>query len=142
MNDINQMTLEYLMNPVQYERYLNKLIKTETIDNTEIINNAPDIMKLTQDMLNNKYESNILQNAFEEYSRVCLLHLRTKKVINKLQEDYKHLPIIQEESQYDLACQDDFNPKMPQKENTLDEFVIKKNKKKKKKIKFPKKRIT
>ena len=141
MDDINQMTLEYLMNPVQYEKYLNRLIKTETIDNTEIINNAPDIMKLTQDMLNNKYESNILQNAFEEYSRVCLLHLRTKKVINKLQEDYKHLPSIKEESQYDLASQDDFHPKIPEKESTLDSFVIKKNKKKKKKIKFPKKRI-
>ena len=58
-----------------------------------------------------------------------------------MQEDYKHLPSIKEESQYDLASQDDFHPKMPEKESTLDSFVIKKNKKKKKKIKFPKKRI-
>ena len=92
-------------------------------------------------MLNNKYESNILQNAFEEYSRVCLLHIRTKEVFNKLQEDYKHLPVIHEETNQNISSFHDFNPKIPEKENTLDSFVIKKNKKKKKKIKFPKKRI-
>ena len=141
MDDINQMSLEYLMNPVQYEKYLNTLIKTEDVNKEEIITHSSDIIKLTQSMLNNKYESNILQNAFEEYSRVCLLHIRTKAVFNKLQEDYKHLPVIHEETNQNISSLHDFNPKMPEKENTLDSFVIKKNKKKKKKIKFPKKRI-
>ena len=111
MDDINQMSLEYLMNPVQYEKYLNKLIKTEDVNKEEIVTHSSDIIKLTQSMLNNKYESNILQNAFEEYSRVCLLHIRTKAVFNKLQEDYKHLPVIHEETNQNISSLHDFNPK-------------------------------
>ena len=143
MNNITKLSLEYLMNPLQYEKYLNNMslndIKDSSISN-EIQNYKNDILKLTNDLLNNKINGG-LNNSFEEYCKICITHIKTEKIVSKLQKEYSNLPTIYEDFQEDTLEDFNLNNIKSNTKETLDNFVIKKNKKKKKKIKFPKKRI-
>tara|TARA_B100000424_G_scaffold253720_1_gene231146 strand:+ start:13396 stop:13824 length:429 start_codon:yes stop_codon:yes gene_type:complete len=140
--DINQITLEYLMNPSQYEKYLAKIGLSTQKEELPMNHYQNDILILTQHMLSGAFESNIMKNAFYDYCKACIMHLNTKNTVNTLQKDYENLPTIIEETCEELNDIEHFQSKPSFNEKTLDDFVVKKKKHKKKKIKFPKKRIS
>ena len=139
--DINQITLEYLMNPSQYEKYLAKIGLSNKNEDLHINHYQEDILLLTQHMLNGTFESNIIKNAFYEYSKACIMHINTRNIVNTLQKDYENLPTIVEETSDELNDNIPLESNTPKNEKTLDDFVVKKKKKHKKKPKYPKKRI-
>ena len=138
--DINQVTLECLMNPYHYEKYLNKYnIEPSSESKEEYIKYKKEILELILKMFNGNNISDIVNSSFENLCNQCIMYINTNNQVKILQEDYKHLKPIKEEPEEETNYNDYLHHEKEIK-NTLDNFVIKKNKKKKKKVRYPKKR--
>ena len=86
--DINQITLEYLMNKDQKARLLvpnsNNMRKDKKFYRRRILN-------LTKDMLLNNYSDEVLadvKDAFDKYVKTCIGYFKIKDETDIIQEDY------------------------------------------------------
>ena len=76
-NDIPSLenkTLEYLMNPYQYDKIIKKHIKNNNINNNNINNDELDfykerILQVTNDMLLGKISNNTIHSYFLDYAQ-------------------------------------------------------------------------
>ena len=140
LNPIEQLTLECLMNPVHYDRYIQQRTVTSSLVQQEDISKyTPEVIQLTMQMCQEQYPNYGLKQCFYEYINACIIHIKSQKIHDNIQQDYAGLETIPEEIDDTI----DPNSLLINKQNpnaTLDTFVVKK-KKKRKKPKYPKKRL-
>ena len=124
--NINAITLEYLMNPRQYEQYIKGKESSDTSSEEDVLFYKKRIMALTKSMFNTKLPNNTDVNmAFDSYIESCVHYLKFQDRFDILQLEYvdicnnKCAPII--EYDYEKATKLIFN--VPNKRNTLDKFV-------------------
>ena len=87
MENINKITLECLLNPTLYEKYLNKN-NTNTTDKNFY---KERIIELTSNLFDSKTQNNALNNAFDNYILEAINHLYYIDKTNVFQETYSDL---------------------------------------------------
>ena len=137
-SNVNKVTLEYLMNPQHFNKYINeKNVEKEETRNKDKIFYKKRIIFLTKQMLKDDFPNNELRKNFEDYLDSLIDHF---KIIDKqdiLQEEYKYMNNTDENNQYENNV---INNEVPsnnlilntssRKIITMDNFVTKTSKKK------------
>lgn len=88
-NNFDKITIELMCNRKQYSKILSKTNPKkfeETREHlTKIKNYSTNIMNLTEELLNNPDTqiTNEINNAFEEYSKICIRYFEMKEYENK-----------------------------------------------------------
>lgn len=91
INTINGITLEYLLNPVLYDKVKNNK-EPKSKNNLENIEFYKDrIITITKKMCKNKFENDTLKSAFIVYVNTLIYHFKTEDVKNIIQEEYKNI---------------------------------------------------
>jgi hypothetical protein len=136
-NTINNTTLEYLMNPSQYDKFLKK---SKVVDNAvhqrEMKFYRKRIISLTRNLFKNELEDRDMLNSFNCYVSSCIDYLKFIDKSDIIQDDYNDI------SQNLVTCDNidltNVNELMMTnsdvKKCTLDTFVKVKNKKSQRKI--------
>ena len=135
---LENKTLEYLMNPYQYDKIIKKHIKNNNINNNNINNDELDfykerILQVTNDMLLGKISNNTIHSYFLDYAQNLINYFNFQDKYDYIQEEYKDIIndkniIIDTEEDIDKIMYEN------KKSITLDNFVKKIKKKKKKYI--------
>tara|TARA_E500000178_G_scaffold263402_1_gene260493 strand:+ start:2586 stop:3044 length:459 start_codon:yes stop_codon:yes gene_type:complete len=136
--DVNRVTLECLVNPTLYNKYLKK--NEKEMDNLDFYKKR--IIDLTNKLLENKTENNALNKAFNNYIYECISHLYEYDMNKTYQKEYLDISfntdisknILFDNSSIDLTNVDNYIIKKKE-ENKITNY-IKKNKSKPKK-KYP-----
>ena len=84
--------LEFLMNPILYKKYVNKEMPTSK---EEFKFYRRRILQITRNMFKDNMYPPSLRNAFEEYIKIAIVHLKIEDKKDILQEEYEHLEIEQ-----------------------------------------------
>jgi len=134
---LENKTLEYLMNPNQYDKIIKKHIKNTNVNYDELDFYKERILQVTQDMLSGNTNNNTIHSYFLDYAQNLIGYFNFQDKYDYIQEEYKDIindknVIIEEEED------DDIDKMMYEnkKSITLDNFV-KKIKKKKKPHNYP-----
>ena len=137
---LENKTLEYLMNPYQYDKIIKKHIKNNNINNNNINNDELDfykerILQVTNDMLSGKRSNNTIHSYFLDYAQNLINFFNFQDKYDYIQEEYKD---IINDKNIILDTEQDIDKIMYEnkKSITLDNF-LKKIKKKKKKHNYP-----
>ena len=85
--------LEFLMNPVLYQKYINKEMP---MSKEEFKFYRRRILQITRNMFKENMYPPSLRSAFEEYIKIAIVHLKTEDKKDILQEEYDHLEKDQE----------------------------------------------
>ena len=136
--DVNRITLECLVNPTLYNKYLKKNEKEH--ENNEFYKKR--IIDLTNKLFQNKTENNALNKAFDNYIYECISYLYVSDMNKTYQKEYIDISfnkdisknVIFDNSNIDLTNLDNYIIKKKE-ENKITNYV-KKNKNKPKK-KYP-----
>ncbi len=131
--NVDNITLEYLMNPVHYERFMNKNKNSSeyyTNKQKKLRFYKKRILSLTKSMLKNEYPSNTLKTSFENYTDDLIDYLEFLDKQDIMQEEYLDI-----DDNKTVRPNKDVLPsanklliKPPEdKINTLDNFVNKKD---------------
>ena len=129
---INSVTLEYLLNPILYEKISNQNSKEQVIlEDLQFYRKR--ICQITKDMSKGKYINDNLKSVFFNYATTVIYYLKQLDEKDILQSDYSDL-------KFDISTNDcltpdlsyNFNPdnliiNQPKKNNTLDSFIKKIN---------------
>ena len=134
--DVNRVTLECLVNPTLYNKYIKK--NEKELDNDFY---KKRIIDLTNRLFENKTENNSLNKAFNNYIYECISHLYESDMNKTYQKEYLDISfntdisknILFDNSSIDLTNINNYIIK--KKENKITNY-IKKNKSKPKK-KYP-----
>lgn len=156
LNMIDGVTLAYMVNTTQYEKYLKKNhINGDSGFNRDIRFYRKRIISLTKDLFKNQLENdknqNVLVGAFNMYIRACISFLKFSDQSEMIQKCYVcQSQIIDENNKcvcknknennmFELNKANElcFKPKEVKK-ITLDNYVIRKNVKKSEPIFYPK----
>jgi len=92
INNIDKLTLQYLINPNIIDRHTKKDekdLKLEFKEDKEFYRKR--IFKLFKDMLNDKFENEILKDYYEEYISSLISYLKEVDTKDLLQEHYMDL---------------------------------------------------
>jgi hypothetical protein len=137
MNEIDNITLQYFTNKNQYDSILKqKCVNNNTIYLNERKFYKKRILDLTKKAFRNEVDDNHVKNAFENYIRTCINHLKFSDKKDIYQEQYDGINIIDNHNEID-NIQDisydniDYIICKPEdiKKCNLDSFVINKKKK-------------
>ena len=129
---INSVTLEYLLNPILYDKISNQNTKEQVIlEDLEFYRKR--ICQITKDMSKGKYINDNLKSVFYNYATTVIFYLKQLDEKDILQSHYSNL-------NFDISTNDcltpdlsyNFNPdnliiNQPKKNNTLDSFIKKIN---------------
>lgn len=89
LNEINYMTLEYMVNTDQYERYLKKnKLDNDTIFKKEKRFYRKRILSLTRELLHNEIQDTTLITSFNYFAKSCIMYFKFKDKSDILQQDY------------------------------------------------------
>tara|TARA_Y100000816_G_C26107642_1_gene589205 strand:+ start:2940 stop:3419 length:480 start_codon:yes stop_codon:yes gene_type:complete len=154
MNNVDKMTLQYLLNPNIFDK-----INSSKEDNSECLekfkNYKTKIMELTEDMFDNNFMNDDIKENFKHYCKNLIYHINNQKMNKLVQEEYKdYKPKIKKNkllidlsnnSFNDLSFNINTNIEKNKKVNDLNSFIIKnsknnKNSKNSKNIILPKKK--
>lgn len=122
--DINKITLQYLINPNLYKKYVEKN-KVEDIEYTFY---KERIVELTEKLFDSKTNNIGLNDAFNNYVKEAITHLYTYDKTNTFQEYYHDLSlntnIILDNSGIVFDISDNNNLIMKKKEpDKMDQYV-------------------
>ena len=124
MNDekyINNITLQYLLNPILYE----KIHSTEKISNEVILDDISfyrqRICKYTKDMCKGNYVDNNLKNIFINYANNIIYYLKQLDEKDIIQSDYNNL---------NLTCGEKLNNINSIDASNIDNIIINRSKQK------------
>lgn len=154
-NYINNITLEYLLNPSLYEKITNsKNLKGENNNDNDIKFYRHRIIELTKKMCKNEFDNEILKNSFYNYINTIIYYLKSLDTKDIIQSEYSDFNFngdlssnLDISSSHDLDISYSSNLDITytnintKKSNKLDNFVIVSNSKKKEKILPQKKTI-
>ena len=137
---LENKTLEYLMNPYQYDKIIKKHIKNTNNNNNNINNDELDfykerILQVTNDMLSGNISNNTIHSYFLDYAQNLISYFNFQDKYDYIQEEYKD---VINDKNIILETDDEIDKMMYEKKKsiTLDNFV-KKIKKKKKTHNYP-----
>ena len=82
--DVNRITLQCLVNPTLYNKYLKKNEKEH--ENNDFYKKR--IIDLTNKLFENKTENNALNKAFDNYIYECISHLYVSDMNKTYQKEY------------------------------------------------------
>tara|TARA_B100001093_G_C26825083_1_gene1013630 strand:+ start:359 stop:880 length:522 start_codon:yes stop_codon:yes gene_type:complete len=143
---INNITLEYLLNPVLYEKINNEKDKCDNIILNDIKFYKKRLCQLTKNMCKGEYTNENLKSVFLNYASTMIYYLKQLDEKDILQSDYNNLhselsPIKEESSDVSL-CQniDNLMMNLSNSDNNLDNFIKRVNIKENEKI-IPHKRV-
>jgi len=139
INNIDKLTLQYLINPSIINKHTQKEendLKLEFKEDKEFYRKR--IFKLFKDMLNDKFENEILRDYYEEYISSLINYLKEVDTKDLLQEDYMDLSLnkINNKKLENKTLSENnsiiFNKeKIIDKQIKMDKFVIRPQKEKK-----------
>lgn len=132
---LEHKTLEYLMNPNQYDKLVKKHIDNTKINNEELDFYKERILQVTEDMLSGNTYDNTIHSYFLDYAKNLIGYFNFQDKYDLIQEEYKDIIndkniILENEEDIDKIMYEN------KKSITLDNFV-KKIKKKKKPRNYP-----
>ena len=135
ISSLEHKTLEYLMNPNQYDKLMKKHIENTTIDDKDLEFYKERILQVTEDMMCGNTYDNTIHSHFLNYVQNLIVYFNFQDKYDLIQEEYKD--IISDKNTI-LEIDDDIDKMMYEnkKSITLDKFV-KKIKKKKKPHNYP-----
>lgn len=124
-NSINAITLEYMMNPKQYQQYVKTKDDTDKINDNDIKFYRKRIIALTKELFSEKISNNDVNMAFDDYINVCIKYLKFQDRFDILQSEYCDISdnksSIDIEYDCDEATKQIFNK--PKETSTLDKFI-------------------
>merc|ERR1711998_61140 len=129
---INSVTLEYLLNPILYDKISNQNSKQQIIlEDLQFYRKR--ICQITKDMSKGKYINDNLKSVFFTYATTVIYYLKQldeKDILQSHYADFNFDISINNLLTSDLSC--NFNPdnliiNEPKKNNTLDTFIKKIN---------------
>ena len=107
---INNITLEYLLNPILYEKINDTNNKTSNkLILDDILFYRQRICKLTKDMCKDNYTNNNLKNIFMNYATAIVYYLKQLDEQDILQAEYDNLQLTDNEH-LDPALDPDLDP--------------------------------
>ena len=136
MNDeqyINSVTLEYLLNPVLYEKINSQKNSSDNLISKDIKFYRPRICQITKDMCKGRYLDDNLKTVFLSYAHTIIYYLKQLDEKDILQSDYAGLqfaPSIGPHIISDPSANFDVNNLIinkPKEISNLDDFVKKIN---------------
>tara|TARA_B100000902_G_C27276907_1_gene899339 strand:- start:201 stop:692 length:492 start_codon:yes stop_codon:yes gene_type:complete len=135
ISSLENKTIEYLMNPYQYDKLIKKHTENINVNNDELDFYKERILQVTNDMLMGKIDHKPLHSFFLNYVQDVIGYLKFQDKYDFIQEEYKD---IINDKNIILESEEDIDTMMYEnkKSITLDNFV-KKIKKKKKKQNYP-----
>ncbi len=159
LNMLDDMTLAYMVNTTQYEKYLKKNhIDYDSVFKRDIRFYRKRIVSLTKDLFKEQIENdknqNVLMGAFNIYMRACISYLKFSDQSDTIQKCYVCLGMTTDQNQMNetsCVCKNKnendlfelhkanelcFKPKEVKK-ITLDNYVIRKNAKKSEPVVYP-----
>ena len=143
---INNITLEYLLNPVLYEKIIIEKDKSDSLIINDIKFYRKRLCQLTKNMCKGEYINENLKLVFLNYASSMIYYLKQLDEKDILQSDYINLdsglsPVKEEYTDISL-CQDIDNimMKSSKSDNNLDNFIKRVNLKEEDKI-IPHKRV-
>ena len=158
LNTIDDVTLAYMVNTTQYEKYLKKNhMDYDSVFKRDIRFYRKRIISLTKDLFKEQVENdknkNVLAGAFNMYMRACISYLKFSDQSETIQKCYVCLGINYNDDNQNQKCvckntnESDlfefnkanelcFKPKEVKK-ITLDNYVIRKNVKKSEPVVYP-----
>ena len=156
LNMLDDMTLAYMVNTTQYEKYLKKNhINYDSAFKRDIRFYRKRIVSLTKDLFKEQIENdknqNVLVGAFNIYIRACISYLKFSDQSETIQKCYVCLGITDADIETSCVCKNKnendlfelhkanelcFKPKEVKK-ITLDNYVIRKNVKKSEPVVYP-----
>ena len=143
---INSVTLEYLLNPVLYDRINCQKNNSDNLIFKDIRFYRKRISQITKDMCKGEYINNNLKTVFLNYANTIVYYLKQldeKDILQKDYTDFKVTPSIVQYLTGDLSNNlniDNILINTPPPNNNLDNFVKKINVELEEKI-LPQKRI-
>ena len=132
---LEHKTLEYLMNPNQYDKLIKKHIENTTINDEELDFYKERILQVTKDMLSGNTSDNTIHSHFLNYAENLIGYFNFQDKYDLIQEEYKDI-INDKNIILENDCDIDKLMYENKKSITLDKFV-KKIKKKKKPRNYP-----
>ena len=156
LNMLDDMTLAYMVNTTQYEKYLKKNhIDYDSAFKRDIRFYRKRIVSLTKDLFKEQIENdknqNVLVGAFNIYMRACISYLKFSDQSDTIQKCYVCLGVTDADVETSCVCKNKnendlfelhkanelcFKPKEVKK-ITLDNYVIRKNVKKSQPVVYP-----
>jgi len=156
LNMLDDMTLAYMVNTSQYEKYLKKNhIDYDSAFKRDIRFYRKRIVSLTKDLFKEQIENdknqNVLMGAFNIYMRACISYLKFSDQSETIQKCYVCLGVTDADIETSCVCKNKnendlfelhkanelcFKPKEVKK-ITLDNYVIRKNVKKSEPVVYP-----
>lgn len=130
---INSVTLEYLLNPVLYEKINSQKNNSHNLIFKDIKFYRRRICQITKDMCKGEYVNDNLKTVFLNYVNTIIYYLKQLDEKDILQSDYTDFQFTQSiENCLTTDLSSNFNPNdlimnIPQKINSLDDFVKKIN---------------
>ena len=146
MNNINKITLEYLLNQNKFDKINN--IKNSNLSINDFKKYKSEIIEITNDMFDNNFINNEIKEIFITYCKNLIYQINNKNNKKTMQEEYinykpkEKINITYDSSINNIKINDSFSNKTNKtnKSINLDKFVIKNKPKNNKKI-LPKKKI-
>jgi len=140
---MNIIDLECLVNPCYTikipERKINKIY---SVDPKELDYYKKRIFQLTKEMLLGKRINNKINDAFHNFSRICIEYFKFADKKDMIQQDYKDLKIVKKKEKKKNFCLERVNGKMFKPDPKYEDIsTFLKIKKPPKKIFFPRDRI-
>lgn len=139
-NNINNITLKYLMNPQHYDRHMHGQSeegkKADKLRSEKLSFYKKRIIALTKDMLKNKFPEENLRQSFNQYTNGLIEYFEFIDKKDIIQDDYKSMGALSPDSLQaaqhysEKAITDEANALMTntpsETPTTLDNFVVKK----------------
>lgn len=88
INNIDKLTLEYLINPEQYKKYYNKNNNIDNEFDNDKIFYRKRIINLIKEMFKGNFDNKSLEDNFNDYIKNIIIHLKRIDTKDILQQYY------------------------------------------------------
>ena len=88
---LENKTLQYLMNPNQYDRLVKKHIEKTIIHNEDLDFYKDRIIQITKDIIDDKIKDKALSIYFSEYAKNVIGYFKFQDKYDIIQEEYKDI---------------------------------------------------
>lgn len=131
-DDINSITLEFLLNPNYLEKIKTKSNSSDIFEEIQFYKKR--IVSITKEMIKGNYENDDIKNIFFQYTNSLIYHFKNIDKKDLIQEEYNNLTLSEKKNflnNCNYLTESDDIIKITKKDNNynLDKFVKIKNSK-------------